>query len=142
MLPGVSRRGVFRLVLGNPRLRRVVFAFAAFNLADWARWLSVLIFAFTRGGASEAGAVSLLQLLPAALVAPLAAALGDRLRRDRVLLFSYVAQASLMAVTAAAILSGASAAVVYGLAVVGACAITITRPALLDRSPAASSTPP
>ncbi len=129
MLPGVSRRGVFRLVLGNPRLRRVVFAFAAFNLADWARWLSVLIYAFTRGGAAEAGAVSLLQLLPAALIAPLAASLGDRLRRDRVLLFSYVAQASFMAATAAAILSGSPAAVVYALAVVGACAITITRPA-------------
>ena len=64
--------------MSNPRLRRVVMAFAAFNLADWARWLAVLIYAYERGGATEAGMVSLLQLVPAAIVAPLAASLGDR----------------------------------------------------------------
>ena len=127
--PHVTRLAIFRLVMSNPRLRRAVIAFAAFNLADWARWLSVLIYAFTRGGAVEAGAVSLLQLLPAALVAPLAASLGDRFRRDRVLVASYVAQASFMVAAAAAILIGTPAPVVYGLAVCGACAITLTRPA-------------
>lgn len=115
--------------MSNPRLRRVVIAFAAFNLADWARWLSVLIFAFTRGGAVEAGAVSFLQLVPAAIAAPLTASLGDRFRRDRVLVVSYVAQGSFMVATAAAILLGAPAPVVYALAIGGACAITITRPA-------------
>lgn len=125
----MTRLAVFRLVMSNPRLRRVVIAFAAFNLADWARWLSVLIFAFSRGGAAEAGAVSLLQLIPAALVAPLAASLGDRFRRDRVLVASYVAQATLMVATGLAILVEAPAALVYLLAVLGACSITITRPA-------------
>ncbi len=125
----MTRLAVFRLVMSNPRLRRVVIAFAAFNLADWARWLSVLIFAFERGGVAEAGAVSLLQLLPAALVAPFAASLGDRFRRDRVLVASYVAQASFMVATAVAILNQAPSPVIYALAVGGACAITITRPA-------------
>ena len=137
----VTRLAVFRLVMSNPRLRRVVLAFAAFNLADWARWLSVLIFAFTRGGAAEAGAVSLLQLLPAAFVAPLAASLGDRFRRDRVLVGSYVAQATFMVATGLVILADGPAPLVYALAVLGACSITITRPAHGALLPWLSRTP-
>lgn len=137
----VTRLAVFRLVMSNPRLRRVVVAFAAFNLADWARWLSVLIFAFTRGGAAEAGAVSLLQLLPAAFVAPLAASLGDRFRRDRVLVASYAAQATFMVATGLIILADGPAPLVYALAVLGACSITITRPAHGALLPWLSRTP-
>ncbi len=141
MLRHVDRRAVFRLVLSNARLRRVVLAFAAFNLADWARWLAILIYAFERGGAAEAGAVSLLQLLPAAIVAPIAASLGDRFPRERVLLVSYVAQAVLMMGTAVTILSGMAPGVVYGLAVLGAMAITLTRPAHGSLLPWVSRTP-
>ncbi len=128
MLQQMGRLAVLRLVIGNPRLRRVVAAFAGFNLADWARWLAILLYAFERGGAVEAGAISILQLLPATIAAPLAASLGDRFRRDRVLLLSYGLQATLMATTAVAVLTGAPAPLVYGFAILGACAITITRP--------------
>lgn len=124
----MGRLAELRLVIGNTRLRRVVGAFAAFNLADWARWLAILLYAFERGGAVEAGAVSMLQLLPATVAAPIGAALGDRYRRDRVLLASYVLQATCMVAAALAILSAAPAAVVYAAAIVGACAITLTRP--------------
>lgn len=124
----MGRLAELRLVIGNASLRRVVGAFAAFNLADWARWLAILLYAFDRGGAVEAGAVSMLQLLPATVAAPIGAALGDRFRRDRVLLTSYVLQATCMVAAAIAILSEAPAAVVYAAAIVGACAITLTRP--------------
>lgn len=137
----MTRLAVFRLVMSNPRLRRVVIAFAAFNLADWARWLAVLIFAFSRGGAVEAGAVSLLQLVPAAIVAPIAASLGDRFRRERVLVGSYVAQATFMVATGAVILAGGPAPIVYAFAVLGACSITITRPAHGALAPWLSRTP-
>ena len=135
----VTRLAVFRLVMSNPRLRRVVLAFAAFNLADWARWLSVLIFAFTRGGAAEAGAVSLLQLLPAAFVAPLAASLGYRFHRDRVLVASYMAQATFMVATGLVILADGPAPLVDALAVVGACSITWPNTSSDVRVPAPSS---
>jgi hypothetical protein len=125
---GMGRLAELRLVLGNPRLRRVVVAFAGFNLADWARWLAILLYAYERGGAVEAGAVSMLQLLPATIAAPIGAALGDRFRRDRVLLLSYVLQATCMIAAALAILASAPSALVYGFAVIGACAITLTRP--------------
>lgn len=137
----MHRLAVFRLVFSNGRLRRVILAFGAFNLADWARWLAILIYAYERGGATEAGTVSLLQLLPAAVIAPIAASLGDRIARDRVLLGSYVIQSTLMLATAAAILLEAPSAVVYALAVLGAMAITLTRPAHGSLLPWVARTP-
>ena len=44
-------RWLFQLVVHSRDLRRVVLAFAGFNLADWARWLAILVYAFERGGA-------------------------------------------------------------------------------------------
>ena len=91
--------------------------------------MSILAFAYGVGGAAATGLVALVQLVPAALVAPLAAIAGDRYRRERVLLAGYVAQALSMAATAAALLAEAPVPLVYGLAALAATSITITRPA-------------
>ena len=108
--------GVVRTVSGNPGLLRVELAFVGFNVAEWATWVSVLAFAYGVGGAAATGLVAVVQLVPAALVAPLAAVAGDRFRRERVLLAGYVAQALSMAATAAALIAEAPVALVYGLA--------------------------
>jgi hypothetical protein len=121
--------GVVRTVSGNPGLLRVELAFVGFNVAEWATWVSILAFAYGVGGAAATGLVALVQLVPAALVAPLAAIAGDRYRRERVLLAGYVAQALSMAATAAALLAEAPVPLVYGVAALAATSITITRPA-------------
>jgi Cyclic nucleotide-binding domain/Major Facilitator Superfamily len=121
--------GVVRTVSGNPGLLRVELAFVGFNVAEWATWVSILAFAYQVGGAPATGLVAVVQLVPAALVAPLASIAGDRYRRERVLLAGYLAQAASMAATAAALLAGAPVPLVYGLAALAATAITITRPA-------------
>ncbi|HKQ00348.1 MAG TPA: cyclic nucleotide-binding domain-containing protein, partial [Actinomycetes bacterium] len=121
--------GVVRTVSGNPGLLRVELAFVGFNVAEWATWVSILAFAYGVGGAAATGLVALVQLVPAALVAPLAAIAGDRYRRERVLLTGYVAQALAMAATATALLAEAPVPLVYGLAALAATSITITRPA-------------
>ena len=90
---------------GNPGLLRVELAFVAFNVAEWATWVSILAFAYEVGGAAATRLVALVQLVPAALVAPLAAVAGDRFRRERVLLGGYLVQAAAMAATAAALLA-------------------------------------
>jgi len=133
--------GVVRTVSGNPGLLRVELAFIGFNVAEWATWVSILAFAYQVGGAAATGLVVVVQLVPAALVAPLASVAGDRFRRERVLLGGYLAQAVAMAATAAALLAGAPVPLVYGLAALAATSITITRPAQSALLPSLARTP-
>ena len=85
--------------------------------------------------------MALVQLVPAALVAPLAAVAGDRFRRERVLLVGYLVQATAMAATAAALLADAPVPLVYGLAALTATSITLTRPAQNALLPILARTP-
>ena len=121
--------GVVRMVAGNSGLLRVELAFVGFNIAEWATWVAVLAFAYQVGGAAATGLVAVVQLLPAALVAPLASVVGDRVRRERVLFGGYLTQAATMSATAVALATGAAVPLVYGLAALAATSITVTRPA-------------
>jgi hypothetical protein len=115
-------------VVYNRSLRRVLLAFVGFNLAEWAAWIAILVYAFGRGGATEVGLAALVQLAPAAAVAPLAASFGDHVRRERALLVAYLAQFATLALTAAALIAQAPAPTVYAAAATATMAITLTRP--------------
>jgi MFS family permease len=116
-------------VLRNPRLRRVELAFAGFAMAEYGVWTAILVYAYTRGGTTTAGLIAVLQLVPAAVVAPLAAAVTDRRGGAFALALGYALQAVAMGATGALILVGAPPAVVYAAAVVAASAVTLSRPA-------------
>lgn len=72
-------------ILRNRDLRRLFAAFLAFNAAEYATWIAILLFAYEATGPASVGVVAMLQLVPAALIAPTVAALGDQYPRDRVL---------------------------------------------------------
>ena len=134
-------RQIAAAVLRNRALARIELAFAAFNLADWVRWLAVVVFAFHRGGAAEAGLVAFLQSIPAAIVAPFAANIGDRVSRPTMLRIGYIAQALLLALTAAAALATDSAVLVYLFSTAAAMATSLIRPANRSLLPAVTQTP-
>jgi MFS family permease len=122
-------------------LRRVVLAYLVFAMAEWGSWVAVLVWAYDLGGMDAAAIVSVAQLVPATVVAPLGAALGDRMRRGHALALGYVAQGVAMLATASALESGASLAVVATTAAVMTCAISLTRPVHSSLLPSLASEP-
>ena len=132
---------VVAAVFHNASLRRVLLAFFGFSLAEWSSWIAILVYAFNRGGATETGIAALIQLAPSALLAPLAASLGDHVRRERALLLAYVLQTASLGLTAAALLAGAPAPIVYLAAASAATSITLTRPIQAAILPSLSRTP-
>jgi len=122
------RLDVFRALAGNRALRRVVAGYALFTLTEYSVWIAMLVYAYSRGGAAIAGVVALAQLVPAALLAPVFAALADRRSPVVLLAGGYLVQAAAMGATAVAVTAGVPLAA-YAAAVVASTAVTATRPA-------------
>lgn len=142
--PGVRAGGPadsFRAVFINASLRRAVIAYFWFNFGEWATWIAILVHAFQRGGATESGIVALLQLVPAAIVAPMAANLADRWPRERALLGAYGLQAAAMTAAAAALLLDGPSPVVYLFAAATTTAVSLARPAHGSLLPSLAMTP-
>jgi MFS family permease len=132
---------VCRDTLRRPDLRRAELAFLGFNMAEWAVYIAVAVYAFQQGGAAAVGLVSLIQLVPAAVFAPFAALLGDRYRREAVLTAAYAVQVLTMGATAGALLLDAPAPVVYALSAVTATGLTLVRPVHASLLPALTRSP-
>lgn len=109
-------------------LRRVLLAYLCFGLVEVTIWLAIILWAFGRGGAPLAGMVSVVQLVPAAVLAPPLAALGDRHSRGTALLVSHLGVAVATGGTAAALLTGAPVAVVVLASTAATTAISVVRP--------------
>src|SRR2546421_4008656 len=119
------RRAPLHRVLVNHALRRLELAFLCFGIAEYGVWVAVLVYAYQRGGATLAAVIAVAQLLPAAVVAPLASRSADFRGPGRTLRFGYAVQALTLAVTAAALLGGAPSPLVYVLAVAAASEVTL-----------------
>jgi MFS family permease len=132
--------GVLASLRRNGALGRVQFAFLLATMVEWAAWLSLVVFAFDRGGATEAGVIGFAVAVPAIIVAPTAAILGDRFPRSRVMLGAYLAQAVAFVATAMAFVLGA-ALVGYGLGIVAMALIALVRPLLASLLPEVAETP-
>jgi MFS family permease len=119
---------VVAAVARNRALTRLMVAYAVFSATQNAVWIAMLVYAYDRGGARTAGAVAVAQLVPAALLAPVAAAAADLRSPVSVLVGGYLAQVLGMLVAALAIAVNAPL-MAYAGAVVASAAVATTRPA-------------
>lgn len=118
----------------------MVGAYALFILNEYSMWIAMLVYAYSRGGATVAGVVALVQLVPGALLAPVFAALADRRSPVVLLAGGYLVQAAALGATAVAITGGVAVAA-YAGAVVTCTAISVTRPAQSTLVPSLAATP-
>lgn len=137
---GSRRLHAFRSLAGNRALLRVLGGYALFILTEYSVWIAMLVFAYSRGGATVAGLVAVAQLVPAAVLAPVVAAVADRRSPVVLLAGGYLVQAAAMTATAAAVIGGAPIGA-YAAAVVAATAVTTTRPAQAALVPSVAVTP-
>jgi len=126
--------------LRNENVRRVQLAWGAAIAAEWAHFVALGVFAYDHGGTRAVGIAGLVRLLPAALIAPFAASLGDRFRRERFLLVLAVLGAFALAGSAVAFFAG-ERVLVFGLAAGVGLVATLFRPALQALLPSLARTP-
>jgi MFS family permease len=135
--------GTFSAVVlagSNANVRRVELAWGAAIAAEWAHFVGLGVFAYKSGGTSAVGLAGLVRLLPAAIVAPVAASFADRFRRERFLGVLTLAGGAALAGSAAAAFAGV-AGLVYALAAVVGVASTLIRPTLQALLPSLARTP-
>lgn len=136
-----ARAMVLGRVLANRRLVRIELAFLGFGTAEYGVWVAVLVYAYQHGGTTTAAVIAVLQLIPAAITAPLAARAVDRRGAGVVLSAGYLLQALTLAACASLMLSHAAPGGVYATAVLAAMAVTLTRPAQGALLPGVVATP-
>jgi MFS family permease len=137
---GSRRLHAFRSLAGHRALLRVLVGYGLFLLTEYSVWIAMLVYAYDRGGATVAGLVAVAQLVPAAVVAPVVAAVADRRSPVVWLAGGYLVQAAAMAAIAVAVAVGVPLAA-YAGAVVAAAAVTTTRPAQAALIPSVAVTP-
>ncbi|HEX9350029.1 MAG TPA: MFS transporter [Gaiellaceae bacterium] len=128
-------------VLRNVQLRRVELAWGASVAAEWANFVALGVFAYDVGGTLAVGLAGLVRLLPAALVAPFAAFVGDRFRRERFLVAISAGGCLALAGSAAVYFVDRNEYVIFPLASIFGLSSTLLRPALQALLPSLARTP-
>jgi MFS family permease len=124
----------------NPDVRRVQLAWGAAIASEWMHFVALGVFAYKEGGTAAVGIAGLVRLLPAAIVAPFAASLGDRFPRERFLLVLTLLGAVALAASAVAAFAG-QRVIVFALAAVVGLVATLFRPALQALLPSLAHPP-
>ena len=132
---------LFRGLARNRGIRNAQVAFLLFTAVEYGTWVAFLLYAYKATGPASVGVVALVLLIPATMFAPIAASIGDRVRRDRFLAFGYLCQMIALGLVAVAMTMDLDALVIYGLACLSSSAMTMTRPAQGALIPSLAQTP-
>jgi MFS family permease len=121
--------GALRGVFANRQIRNVQLAFAGAVTATYGYSIAIAVYAYQHDGVTAVGVLGFARLATAAAIAPLAASLADRHRRERVMLASDLARFALVGTAAVVAALHWPALVVYALAIAATVAGTVFRPA-------------
>lgn len=132
---------LFRGLARNSAIRNALIAFLLFTAVEYGTWVAFLLYAYEATGPTSVGVVALVLLIPATVFAPIAASLGDRIRRDRFLVIGYACQLIALGLVAVAMASDLDPLLVYALACLSSSAMTMTRPAQGALLPSLAETP-
>jgi MFS family permease len=130
-----------REVFRNRALRQLQLAWAGSIIGSWAYAVALVVYAYHQDGASAVALVAVIRWVPAAVASPLAAVLGDRYPRVRVMLAADLLRASALVAMAACVVTDTPAAVVYVLASIVAVLATVFDPAQAALIPSLARTP-
>ena len=103
----------FRAVYENRDLRRIESANAAWSLGGWGFSIAVSVYAYDVGGASAVGVMWLVRMIPAALLAPFAGVVADRMPRRTVMLVSDALRFGVILLATVSVWQGWSSGIVY-----------------------------
>ncbi|HET9323119.1 MAG TPA: MFS transporter [Gaiellaceae bacterium] len=131
----------FAQVFRNPSIRRIEGAWAVSIMAHWAYGIALAVYAYGNGGAAAVGLIGLVRFLPSAAASPFAAVLGDRYRRERVMVTADLVRSTLLATTTAVVIMDGSPVLVYLLAGLVAVAYSAVRPAQAALLPTLARSP-
>jgi MFS family permease len=112
----------------NPAVRRIQLGFAGACMAGWTFQVVLSVYAYNQGGAKAVGLVTLLRMVPSALLAPFLSGVADHRRRDRSLMVVYLTRAATAAGIAIVVAVDGAPGLVYGLAIVSTAAGLLYRP--------------
>ncbi|HEX2303551.1 MAG TPA: MFS transporter [Gaiella sp.] len=130
-----------RELWGNRDLRRAELAWGGFHAAEWASLVALSVVAFEADGAAAVGLVLFARMVPSAFVAPFVAVVGDRYRRERILIVVHLVRALACLGAAVALVTDADPLVVYVLAILAAVPLAAHRPCHLALAPLLARTP-
>jgi MFS family permease len=128
------------LACRNENVRRVELAWGAAITAEWASFVALGVFAYDVGGTSAVGLAGLVRLLPAAVIAPSAASLGDRIPRELLLLAAAILGTIALAGSAVAAFANSEGGV-FACAALFGISSTLIRPTLQALLPSLTRTP-
>ena len=122
-------------------LRRVLVAYCLFDFVEFFVWLIVILWAYDVDGAGLAGLAALVQLIPAAFLAPAIASVGDRIPRGTALVLAHGLVGVTCLVTMAALRLDAPVAVVIVASTAATTAIAVVRPIHFAALPQLAASP-
>jgi hypothetical protein len=124
----INRRPQARTTTQKGPMRRVLIAYTLYDLVEMALWLAIIFYAYDRGGASLAGLAAVIQLVPAALLTPAIAGLGDGMPRGQALSLAHGSVGVAAVMTTVALFLDAPVAVVIAGAAAATLAVSVVRP--------------